>query len=97
MADGSVLIVTTERHSYRTRVYARFEGCGHGAYVGSLYRPACPENVERMSQGKRRLYRAGFATSYPVAKSWEAPELFASSTKARDWLVSKALEAGLLN
>lgn len=97
LEDGSSLVVTTERHSYRTRVYARIQGCGHGAYIGSLMRPACPENIERISKGLSRMYRAGFSQSYPApGRSWESPELFKSSRKAVDYLVRKAQEEGLV-
>ena len=96
LEDGSTLVVTTERHSYRVRVYARVQGCGHSRYIGSLYRPACPENIERMSQGKSRLYRAGFSDRYGCGKSWEGPELYKTSRKAVDFLVRKAQEEGLV-
>jgi hypothetical protein len=96
LSDGRQIIVTTERHSYRTRVYAYVPGAPRSVYVGSLMRPACPENIERISKGLSRLYRAGFSDTYGCGKSWEGPVLYKTSRKAVDFLVSKAQEEGLV-
>lgn len=97
LTDGRQIIVTTERHSYRTRVYAYVPGAARSVYVGSLMRPACPENIERISKGLSRMYRAGFSQGYPApGRSWESPVLYKTSRKAVDFLVAKAQEEGLV-
>ena len=98
LEDGSTLVVTTERHSYRVRVYARVQGCGNSRYIGSLMRPATGENVERMRAGKRRHYSAGFSDRFNPAGAleWHSPNLFPTSRKAVDFLVRKAQEEGLV-
>lgn len=97
LEDGTRMIVTVERHNYRHRVYAYIPGHGNATYIGSLMRPACPENVERMAKGLSRMYRAGFAQSYPApGKSWESPTLYKTQKPAVDYLVRAAQENGLL-
>lgn len=95
LADGTQMIVTVERHNYRHRVYAYIPGHGHATYIGSLMRPACPENVERMAKGLSRMYRAGFA-NIGNCKFWESPTLYKTQKPAVDYLVRAAQENGLL-